>query len=425
MSLTLKHVEAAAERLRGNLLMTPCTYSRTLSKITGAEVFLKFENLQFTAAFKERGALNKLLSLAPAECRRGVIAMSAGNHAQGVAYHAKRLGIPAVIVMPRHTPNVKVEHTRAHGAEVILEGDTFDEASGFTRQLARRRKLTLVHPYDDDRVMAGQGTIALEMLAQQPGLEVLLVPIGGGGLIAGMAVAAKGIKPDLEVFGVQSERFPAMAQWIAGQPVHCDRFTVAEGIAVRNPGRRTRRVVQRLVSDILLAGEGEIEDAVLMLLQIEKTVVEGAGACGLAALLKSRRRFRHKQVGLVLCGGNIDLMVLSSIIQRGLARDAQLVRLRVKTRDVPGELARVSGLIGKHGGNIMEVHHQRAFSAEPLQTAMVDFTMRTRGVDHLSRIVRGLRDAGYRTSLPDGDVLPRLHAKREQKAQVRLTAGCG
>ncbi len=411
MNLTLKHVQAAAERLRGNILMTPCTYSRTLSKITGAEVFLKFENLQFTAAFKERGALNKLLSLTPAECRRGVIAMSAGNHAQGVAYHAKRLGIPAVIVMPRHTPNVKVEHTRAHGAEVILEGDTFDEASRFTRRLARRRKLTLVHPYDDDRVMAGQGTIALEMLAQQPGLEVLLVPIGGGGLIAGMAVAAKGIKPDLEVFGVQSERFPAMAQWIAGEPVHCDRFTVAEGIAVRNPGRRSRRVVQRLVRNILLAGEGEIEDAVLMLLQIEKTVVEGAGACGLAALLKYRRRFRQKRVGLVLCGGNIDLMVLSSIIQRGLARDAQLVRLRVKTRDVPGELGRVSGLIGEHGGNIMEVHHQRAFSAEPLQTAMVDFTMRTRGVDHLSRIVRGLRDAGYRSSLPDRDVLPRLYPK--------------
>jgi threonine dehydratase len=408
MSLTLKHVRDAAERLRGSILMTPCTYARTLSQITGAEVYLKFENLQFTAAFKERGALNKLLSLTPAQCRSGVITMSAGNHAQGVAYHARRLGIPAVIVMPRHTPNVKVEHTRAHGAEVILEGDTFDEASIFTHQAAKRRKLTLVHPYDDDLVMAGQGTIALEMLAQQPGLEALLVSIGGGGLIAGMAVAAKGINPNIEVFGVQSERFPAMAQLIAGRLVECDRFTVAEGIAVKTPGRRTRRVIERLVSDILLAGEGEIEDAVLMLLQIEKTVVEGAGACGLAALLKSRHRFRRKKVGLVLCGGNIDLMVLSSIIQRGLARDGQLVRLRVETRDVPGELARVTGLIGESGGNIIEVHHQRAFSAEPLQTAMVDFTLRTRGVDHLGRIVTALRAASYRTSLPDREVLPGL-----------------
>jgi threonine dehydratase len=408
MSLTLKHVQEAAERLRGNILLTPCTYARTLSTITGAEVFLKFENLQFTAAFKERGALNKLLSLTPDQRRRGVIAMSAGNHAQGVAYHARRLGIPAVIVMPRHTPTVKVEHTRAHGAEIILEGDTFDETSAFTHQLASRRKLTMVHPYDDELVMAGQGTIALEMLTQQPGLEVLLVPIGGGGLISGMAVAAKGIKPGIEVFGVQSERFPAMAQLIAGKPVECDRFTVAEGIAVKNPGQRTRRVVKRHVRDILLVGEGEIEDAVLMLLQIEKTVVEGAGGCGLAALLKSRHHFRRKKVGLVLCGGNIDLMVLSSIIQRGLARDGQLVRLRVKTRDVPGELARVSGLIGGSGGNIMEVHHHRAFSAEPLQTAMVDFTLRTRGVDHLGQIVTALREAGYRTSLPDREALPRL-----------------
>ncbi len=408
MSLTFKHVQAAAERLRGNVLFTPCTYARTLSQITGAEVYLKFENQQFTAAFKERGALNKLLSLTTAERKRGVIAMSAGNHAQGVAYHAKRLGVPAVIVMPRHTPSVKVEHTRAHGAEVILEGDSFDETRSFTFKLAKSRKLTLIHPYDDLLVMAGQGTVALEMLAQQPDLEALLVPIGGGGLIAGMAVAAKGINPKIEIVGVQSVRFPAMAGLLKRKAVQFERFTVAEGIAVKNPGRLTRRVVKKFVSDILLVSEHEIEDAVLMLLQIEKTMVEGAGACGLAALLKHKRRFRGKKVGLVLCGGNIDLMILSSIIQRGLARSGHLIRLRVETRDVPGELGHLSGLIGTVGGNILEVHHQRAFSAEPLQTAIVDFTLQTRGLDHLAGIVKILRDGGYRTSLPDRDALPRV-----------------
>ena len=407
MNLTLKDVQAAAERLSGNVLLTPCTYARTLSQITGAEVYLKFENQQFTAAFKERGALNKLLSLSAKERRRGVIAMSAGNHAQGVAYHSKRLGIPAVIIMPKHTPSVKVEHTRAHGAEVILTGDTFDETSVFTRQLAKRRQLTLIHPYDDPLVMAGQGTIALEMLAQQPHLDTLLVPIGGGGLIAGMAVAAKGIKPDIEIVGVQSKRFPAMAGLIKQEPVQCERFTVAEGIAVKNPGRLTRRVVKKFVSDILLVDEDEIEDAVLQLLQIEKTVVEGAGACGLAGLMQCRRRFRKRKVGLVLCGGNIDLMILSSIIQRGLVRSGHLVRLRVETRDVPGELGRLTGLIGTAGGNVVEVHHQRAFSAEPLQTAIVDFILQTRGLDHLAQIVAALHQGGYRTSLPDRDVQPR------------------
>jgi threonine dehydratase len=407
-TITFKDIQQAAERLRGNILLTPCTHSRTLSDITGASVHLKFENLQFTAAFKERGALNKLLSLTPAERRRGVIAMSAGNHAQGVAYHARRLGIPAVIVMPKHTPTVKVMHTRAHGAEVILEGDTFDETRAFTLRLAGKRRLVLIHPYDDPLVMAGQGTIALEMLAQQPELETLLVPIGGGGLIAGMAVAARALKPDLEVVGVQSERFPAMAQWLQHQPVQCERYTVAEGIAVKNPGQLTRRVVKKLVSDVVLLGEDEIEDAVLKLLQIEKTVVEGAGACGLAALLKSKRRFRGRKVGLVLCGGNIDLLTLSSIIQRGLARSGHLVRIRVETRDVPGELARVTGLIGPAGGNIVEVHHQRAFSSRPLQTAVVDFTLQTRGLDHLAEIVATVRAAGYHATLPDRDALPQL-----------------
>ncbi len=411
MKLSLHDVRLAAERLRGNVIDTPCTYSRTLSRITGAEVFLKFENLQFTASFKERGALNKLLALTPKQRKRGVIAMSAGNHAQGVAYHAHRLGIPAVIVMPRYTPNVKVEHTRDHGAEVILQGETFDEASEHAQTLSRKRGLTLVHPYDDPLVMAGQGTIALEMLEQQPVIETLLVPIGGGGLISGMAVAAKGVYPGIEVVGVQSERFAAMSQIIRRQKVHCDRYTVAEGIAVKNPGTLTREVVREHVSDILLAGEGDLEAAVLMLLQIEKTVVEGAGAGGLAALLKNRSRFRKKKVGLVLSGGNIDLLILSSIIQRGLARNRQLVRLRVETRDVPGELARISGIIGGAGGNIMEVHHQRAFSAEPLQTALVDFTLQTRGREHLDQILDVIKTAGLRASLPDPDLVPRVNGR--------------
>lgn len=401
MKPNLSDIRQAAERLRGNLLRSPLTHSRTLSRITGAEVWLKFENLQFTAAFKERGALNKLLSLTAAERKRGVIAMSAGNHAQGVAYHAKRLKIPAVIVMPRHTPNVKVEHTRAHGAEVILFGDTFDEAKAYAEKLAKQRKLTLVHPYDDALVIAGQGTLALEMLEQQPDIETLIVPIGGGGLIAGIAAAAKGVNPKIEIVGVQSERFPAMRQILRGEPVECARYTVAEGIAVKNPGKLTRRIIGKLVRDIVLVGEEELEDAILLLLQVEKTVVEGAGAAGLAALLKNKKRFRGKRVGLVLCGGNIDLMIMSSIIQRGLARAGRLARLRVETRDVPGELARVSAIIGTSGGNIVEVNHQRAFSTRPLQTAMVDFILQTRGLEHLGEIVTALRAAGYPATLPD------------------------
>lgn len=400
MKLNLKHIQAAAQRLAGEVAVTPCTYSRTLSQITGAEVYLKFENLQFTASFKERGALNKLLSLTPEQKRRGVIAMSAGNHAQGVAYHARRLGILAVIVMPLYTPEVKVSHTRSHGAEVILHGETFQEASTFTRRLCRQRHLTLVHPYDDYRIMAGQGTIALEMLAQQPDLETLVVPVGGGGLLAGMAVAARAIRPDIELIGVQSDRFPAMTQLLKNKPIECGPYTVAEGIAVKTPGRLTRRVIGELVNDVLLVGESELEDAILMLLQIEKTVVEGAGAAGLAALIKFKKRFRRKKVGLILCGGNIGLMALSSIIQRGLVRNGQLTRMRVETRDLPGILGRVSEIIGRHGGNILEVHHQRAFSAQPLQIVSIDFILQTRGREHSHEIVEALRADGSKVSLP-------------------------
>jgi threonine dehydratase len=402
-----KDISRARERISPHIIRTPFAFSQVLSKVTGAKVYLKFENLQFTAAFKERGALNRLLTLNPEQARRGVVAASAGNHAQGVSYHANRLKIPATIVMPRFTPTVKVENTRAHGAEVILEGETFDEANSHTQRLARERKLTLIHPYDDFRVMAGQGTLALEMLETVPELDVMVVPIGGGGLAAGVAVGAKAVKPEISIVGVQSRRFPAVKQQLEGKPVETERYTVADGIAVRKPGRKTLPILRDHLEEILLVGEDELEDAILKLLQIEKTVVEGAGAAGLAALLQQKRRFRGKRVGLILCGGNIDLMILSSIIQRGLARLGRLVCLRVETRDVPGELARVSELIGTSGGNIVEVHHQRAFSSRPLQTAMVDFIVQTRGRPHLGELLSTLEKAGYQAWIAEEDNRPR------------------
>lgn len=389
--LTLADVQAAAACIRDRVRVTPCARSETLSSITGAEVFLKFENLHFTASFKERGALNKLRSLTPEESGRGVIAMSAGNHAQGVAYHARHLGIPATIVMPRHTPDVKVEHTRGHGAEVILHGDTFDEAAVFTRALRDERGFTLVHPYDDPAVIAGQGTVALEMLAQVPDLDALIVPVGGGGLLAGMAVAARAMRPSIELHGVQSDRFPAMAARLRGEAAECAPYTVAEGIAVKRPGELTAELIRQNGGEVGLVCEREIEDALLLLLQIEKTVVEGAGAAALAALIRMKDRLRGRRVGLVLSGGNLDLFSLSSIIQRGLVRGGQIVRLRVETRDVPGALSQVAALIGGSGGNIVEVSHQRAFVDQPLQTVTVDFVLRTRGPRHAEEIVAALR----------------------------------
>ncbi len=398
MKPTFADIQAAAAHIHGHVAVTPCVHAVTLSRITGAEVFLKFENLQFTASFKERGALNKLLLLTPEERARGVIAMSAGNHAQGVAYHGKRLGIPVVIVMPRHTPDVKVEHTREHGAEVILHGENLQEAAAFARALCKERDLVFVHPYDDAEVIAGQGTLALEMLAQQPELETLIVPIGGGGLLAGIAVAAKAIKPSIELIGVQSDRFPAMAARLRGEPMPCAPYTVAEGIAVKEPGEITTALIREHVKDVALVSEREIEDALLLLLQIEKTVVEGAGAAGLAALIQMKDRLRGRKVGLLLCGGNIDLFNLSSIIQRGLVRGGQIISLRVETRDVPGALAEVSALIGQGGGNIIEVHHQRTFADQPLQNVAIDFLLRTRGPSHSEQIIAALRAGGCRVS---------------------------
>ncbi len=395
MTTTLEDIRAAAGALRGHVVDTPCLHSRTLSEITGAGIHLKFENHQFTASFKERGALVKLLSLPPEAARRGVIACSAGNHAQGVAYHANRLGIPAVIVMPRHTPFVKVEHTRKHGAEVILSGENFDEAKAHAVGLAVSRGLTLVHPYDDEKVIAGQGTIALEMLAAHPQLDTLVIAIGGGGLIAGIATAAKALKPSIEVIGVQTERFPSMYHAVRGTTPTFGASTIADGIAVKEPGRLTKAIVERLVSDIVLVDEGDLEQAIVMLLEIEKTVVEGAGAASLAALLKEPGRYRGRQVGLVLCGGNIDPLVLAEIIERGMVRGGRLARVRVQVRDLPGSLARVTALLAAQNANIEEVHHQRAFTHLAVQDAEVDFVLKTRSHAHVAEIVEALTQAGY------------------------------
>lgn len=393
--LTLEDVRAAADRLRGEVIDTPCLASRTLSALAGCEVFLKFENLQFTASFKERGALNKMAQLTAAERAAGVLAVSAGNHAQGVAYHAQRLGIPATIVMPRFAPAVKVENTRRFGAEVVLEGDTFDDARAHGLALARERGLTLVHPYDDLAVAAGQGTIALEMLAAQPRIDTLLVSIGGGGLISGIATAARALRPGLEVFGVQTERFPPVWNALHGEQRPSGQATIADGIAVKSPGAVTLPLIRERVADVLLVGEDDIEQAILLLLEIEKTVVEGAGAAGLAALMKHRERFAGRRVGLVLSGGNIEPLVLAEIIQRGMVKSGRLARLRLDIRDVPGALADVATLLGRLGANIDEVQHQRAFTSLSVERAQIEVVLQTRGVPHIEQILAALREQGY------------------------------
>ena len=393
--LKLQDIEQAAARLQGQVLDTPCVASQTLSQITGCQLFLKFENLQYTASFKERGACNKLAQLNAAERARGVVAMSAGNHAQGVAFHAQRLGLRAVIVMPRFTPGVKVERTRAFGAEVILHGDTLDEARQHALALAEQQQLVLVHPYDDEQVVAGQGTVALEILRSQPDLEVLVVAVGGGGLIAGMATAAKALKPSIEVVGVQASRFPAMVNAIMGTQHPQGQHTIAEGIAVGRPGLITQALIRQHVDELLLVDEDDIEQAVLMLLEIEKTLVEGAGAAGLAAVLKHPERFAGRKVGLVLCGGNIEPLVLASIIERGMVRAGRLARIRVSARDVPGSLAHITATVAEAGANIDEVHHQRAFSLQALQNVDIELVVQTRGRAHLAEVLQALRQAGF------------------------------
>ena len=397
--IQLNDIQTAAARLQGQLLRTPCVASRTLSDITGAQVFLKFENLQFTASFKERGACNKLAQLSAEERQRGVIAMSAGNHAQGVAYHAQRLGLRAVIVMPRFTPGVKVERTRGFGAEIVLHGDTLDEARAHALALAEQQQLVFVHPYDDTDIVAGQGTVALEMLQDVPDLDTLVVSVGGGGLIAGMATAAKAIKPDIEIIGVQTVRFPAMFNAIKGTHHPQGSSSIAEGIAVGTPGQIPLAIIARLVNDLVLVDEGDIEQAIVMLLEVEKTLVEGAGAAGLAALLKYPERFKGKKVGLVLSGGNIDPLLLAAIIERGMVRAGRLARIRVSARDIPGTLAKITTTVAEAGANINEVHHQRAFTTLAAQNVEVELVIQTRGPQHIAEVLAQLQQAGLEAQL--------------------------
>ena len=392
--LSYPDIQAAAQRLRDHILQTPCVASQTLSDITGAQVFLKFENLQFTASFKERGACNRLQLLTPEEKARGVIAMSAGNHAQGVAYHAQRMGVRAVIVMPRFTPGVKVERTRSFGAQVLLHGDTLEAARQHAYALAASENLTFIHPFDDAAVAAGQGTLALEMLAEQPDLDTLIVSVGGGGLIAGVATAAKALKSNIRVVGVQTRRFPSMLNAVQGSDLPIGNATIAEGIAVATAGELTRAVVRERVDELLLVDEGDIEQAVLMLLEIEKTLVEGAGATGLAALVRHGEKFTGQKVGLILSGGNIDPLLLASIIERGMARSGRLARIQVSARDVPGVLARITATVAEAGANIEEVHHQRAFTLLAAQNVEIEFVLQTRNQAHVQQVLQALHAQG-------------------------------
>ena len=383
-------------RLQGEISDTPCLHSRTLSTLAGCELYLKFENLQFTASFKERGALNKMAQLDAAERARGVLAISAGNHAQAVAYHAERMGIAATIVMPRFASSVKVENTRGFGAEVVLQGDSFEDARVAGLALAAERGLTLVHPFDDLAIVAGQGTVALEMLAQQPQIDTLVVAIGGGGLIAGMAVATRDLRPDIRIVGVQSERFPGAWNAMRGEQLQGSGATIADGIGVQSPGELTLPVLRTHVDEVLLVTEDDIEQAILMLLEIEKTVVEGAGAVGLAAVMKYKALFAGRKVGLVLCGGNIEPLVLAEIVERGMVKSGRLARLSFDVRDVPGALAEVAALLGRLGANIDEVRHQRVFSTLSVERVQIEFVVQTRGAPHIEAILEAVRAEGWR-----------------------------
>jgi threonine dehydratase len=399
LPVTLADIRAAAARLDGAIVRTPTLKSQTLSALTGAEVWLKFENLQFTAAYKERGALNTLLLMSAEARAKGVIAASAGNHAQGLAYHANRLGIPATIVMPRPTPTVKVMQTEGHGATVILEGETFDAAYAHARLLEAERGLTFVHPFDHPNIIAGQGTVALEMLAEVAEIDTLVIPIGGGGLFSGMGTAARGLKPGIELVGVQAELFPSMYATLNRLDLPCGGDTLAEGIAVKEPGEITRRFVAALADEILLVGERDLERALSLLLQIEKTVVEGAGAAGLAALLAHPARFQGRKVGIVLCGGNIDTRLLANVLLRDLARSGRLARIRVRLQDRPGALFNVARIFHEQQVNIIEVYHQRVFTTLPAKGLITDIECETRDRAHLDRLMAALRDDGYEASM--------------------------
>ena len=390
-----KDVLAAAERIAGAIERTPSTHSRTLSEVLGCTVVVKFENLQFVAAFKERGALNKLLLLDEDQRRRGVVAMSAGNHAQAVAYHATRLGIDATIVMPRNTPFVKVQRTRELGATVVLLGEDLVESEAEALRLAESEGRTYVHPYDDAEVIAGQGTCALEMLADDPDLDVLVVPVGGGGLLAGMAVAARHLSPGVELVGVETERYASMAARMSGAEPRCGGPTIAEGIAVGRPGRITGEICASLVDDVVTVSEEHVEESMNLLLEIEKVVTEGAGAAGVAALVAHPDRFAGRKVGVVLTGGNVDPRLLASVIMRGLIRQGRLTRLHIEVPDVPGSMGNLTTVLGEVGANIVEILHQRMFVDLSARSAEIEVTVETLDLDHVDRVVAALEKAGY------------------------------
>jgi len=396
--LTLDDVRAAHERITGAVVRTPTMYSRTLSQITGAEIWLKFENLQFTAAYKERGALNALLQLDDERRKRGVIAASAGNHSQGLSYHGTRLGVPVTIVMPRTTPTVKVMQTEQVGGKVVLEGETFDEAYAHARTLEKELGLTFIHPFDDPVVAAGQGTVALEMLEDVPDLEILAIPVGGGGLATGMGTAARGINPDIGLIGVEAQLYPSLYNMLKGTDLPCGGDTLAEGIAVKEPGSYTAPALADLLDDIVLLSEGALERAVSMLLQIEKTVVEGAGAAGLAAVSEYPELFAGKKVGIVLCGGNIDTRLLANVLLRDLARSGRLARLRITLQDRPGALFKVMEEFNRHQVNIIEIYHQRIFTHLPAKGLVTDIECEARGPEQLEALVLTLRKKGYSIS---------------------------
>ncbi|TVQ39780.1 MAG: threonine ammonia-lyase [Geminicoccaceae bacterium] len=396
LAVGIADVEAAADRIRGRVVDTPCIVSETLSEIHGCRLILKFENLQYTAAFKDRGACNCLLQLDDAAKAKGVIAASAGNHAQAVAHHARLQGIKAVIVMPRHTPFVKVANTERLGARIVLEGETVDDAMAHARTLAAAEGYTLIHPFDDARVIAGQGTIGLEMMTAFPELDVLVVPIGGGGLISGIAIAAKHANPDLRIIGVEAALYPSVQRLRDGLPAAAGGATIADGIAVKQPGKLTLPIIEHLVDDVLLVEEADIEAAILQLLEIEKTVVEGAGAAALAAVAKVPERWRGQNVGIVLCGGNIDPRLLSAVILRGLVTSSRLVQLVVEVPDLPGHLAAAATAVADLGANIVDVTHRREFSALSVKSTEITFTVETKDAQHAAKLIAGLEAQGLR-----------------------------
>jgi threonine dehydratase len=395
LPVTMADIEAAAKAIDGQIEHTPLRYSRTLSEITGAQVWIKFENLQFTASFKERGALNKLLSLSNSEKAVGVIAMSAGNHAQGVAYHASRLGIPATIVMPKGTPFVKIEHTRNFGAKVIIHGETLADADAHARALEKEQNLTFVHPFDDRHVIAGQGTIGLEVMDELADFDAAVIPVGGGGLSSGIATAIKSRRPAVEIYGVEPAMYPSLYAELKGEEPKVGGATIAEGIAVKKVGRMTAQILRALMEKVIVVSEDALERAVTLFATVEKTVAEGAGAAGLAALLAEPELFRNRKVVLILSGGNIDTRLLASVLTRSLVREKRITSIRIIGNDQPGLLAKVSTVIGDNGGNIIEVFHNRLALDVPAKGAEFDITIETRDALHTQEIIDALTKAGF------------------------------